>query len=81
MQILMRILPQFFHLLENQNFYFWSQNCQLTMFYLSHQSQMCDNFQSFGHHIEMFLEKSYQLFGFLGIYTDKPWMPGPDPAK
>jgi hypothetical protein len=36
MPILMRILAQFLHLLENQNFfYFLSQHCHLTMFYLS----------------------------------------------
>ncbi len=34
-----------FTLLENQNiFYFLSQLCQFSMFYLSHQCQMCPNF-------------------------------------
>ncbi len=41
MPIPMRILPQVLHLLENQNCQ--SEHCQFTMFYLSHQCQMCHN--------------------------------------
>jgi hypothetical protein len=32
----------------------WSQQCQFTTFYLSHQCQICHNFQYFGQHIEIF---------------------------
>ncbi len=70
---------------------FQSQNCQLTMFYLSHQCQMCDNFQYFLQHIEMFLEKSLLCQNLVclelipiqigRIRIDMLWMPDPDPAK
>jgi hypothetical protein len=73
-----RILPQVL-VLVNQNFkkYFWSQQCQFTLFYLSHQCQRCHNIQYFGQHIEIFYKKGivYQLYHLLGIYID------PDPGN
>jgi hypothetical protein len=38
-------------------FYFYSQQCQFTMLYLSHQCQRCHNFIQFGQHIEIFWKK------------------------
>jgi hypothetical protein len=59
--------------------YFLSLHCQFTMFYLSHQSQMVQNFQYFAHKIEIFLKKFfYQLFHLFGT-NNVPDRPDPDP--
>jgi hypothetical protein len=44
---------------KSEFFYFVSQHCQFTMFYISHQCQMCHNFSA-----EVSLERSlvYHLF-------------------
>ncbi len=72
MPILMRIIPQISHMLDNQIFYFQSQLCQFTMFYLSHQCRRQHSFKYFDHHIEIFWKKVivYQLFHMPGIDTD-----------
>jgi hypothetical protein len=60
-------------------FYFWSQHYQFTIVYLSHKCQMCNTFQYFVHHIEIFWEKStvYQQYHLFGNDTD-PDRPAPD---
>ncbi len=49
-----------------------------TKFYLSHQSQLCHNFQYFEQHIKI-LWKKVQLFNFFMPSIDNN--PDPDPAK
>ncbi len=69
----MRILLRIYTCWKIRFFYFWSRHCHLTLFYLSHQCQMCHMFSVFWTAYWNFLEKS-QLYKVL-IGTD------PDPAK
>ncbi len=43
---------------KSESFYFYSHQCQFTLFYLARHSHRCHNFQYFGQNLENFLEKS-----------------------
>ncbi len=63
-------------MLENQKlFYFYSQQCQFTLVYLSHQRQRGHHFQYFEQYFEIFWKKYNLALYLVEMDTD------PDPPK
>ncbi len=46
--------PSFTHFVKSEFFLLLANDCQLTMFYLTRQRQICHNFQYFAQHIDIF---------------------------
>jgi hypothetical protein len=72
MPIVMRILPQVLHMMENPNiftFIFWSQHCRFTMFCLSHQRVKCAPIFSIFDTILKFSGKKVKFINFSFDWT------------